>query len=147
MQIHVQSSSLRKISVSSALDNRRRNSFRVQTLELWGWGGGRLNHLFPYEAVSSSLMSSLLCRSCHRTRNPISPVSFSEANFPSHKTSPVNAAFLRANSVCIPFRSHLWETDKTICQITLAEGCSSSRSRTHGGPRHSLRGFTSRRRR
>lgn len=48
-------------------------------------------------------------------------------DFHSRKTSPVTAAFLQANSVYIPFWSHLWETDKTICQITLAERHSSAR--------------------
>lgn len=55
--------------------------------------------------------------------------SLSHTNFHSHKVSPSAAASLWANSVCIPFQSHLWETDKTICQITLAE--SHSGSHTH----------------
>lgn len=67
--------------------------------------------------------------------------------FPSHKTSPVNAAFLRANSVCIPFQSHRWETDKTIRQITLAEGCSRTTRAGGGGPPGQPPGFMSRRRR
>lgn len=49
MQIHVQSSFLQRIPVPSARDNRRRNSFKVQTLELCGQGrhpSARLNHLF-----------------------------------------------------------------------------------------------------
>ena len=54
-------------------------------------------------------------------------------NFHCHKTSFITATFLRANSVYIPFWSHLWETDKSICRITLAE--------RHRGPHMSYVGL------
>lgn len=146
----VQSSLFQRISVSSAPDNRRRNSFSVQTLELCVCGGGvpepqtggiRLNHLFHHQA---RLHPPVFGRSYPPFLKHKSLLALSNTNFHSRKMSPVTAAFLRANSVCIPFRSHLWETDKTICQITLADGHIGSRA-TREGPRSDGSAFGRRR--
>lgn len=136
MQIHIQSSFFQSLSGSTARDNRTRNSLESKDWRALGRGpsgchgwGVRLDHLFHHEARThihsfhlSSLSLSHTCRLSH---------SLSHTNFHSHKISPSAAASLWANSVCIPFQPHLWETDKTICQITLAESHSDSHTRIH----------------